>query len=518
MALKDILSNPDAMKSLLGRKQQASVTFNNQRTFDYVAASASGARHKGKMQANSAAAVSAALQADGWMPLSVSEASNVGMNMDLTALLGRSEKAVKLSVGEAATFFRQTAELLRAGVAMTFILQALGEEASPKIRKICDGLTEGLNAGVPLSEAMLAFPDAFDKVTRAYIASGEASGTLPETMARLAVSMEKRNDLRLKVKSVTAYPKMVGIAIGGIVFAILKFMVPMYEDIYASFQSGLPAPTRVLVAISKNLTPIGMKSTLPYPFFLSDDIKWSPLGVVGRVFFMLFFIVGLESLRNRRGKDPKRSRTIMKWMFLSYVTIFAGGYSFIPAAAIVWGSIIGIVFGIKLFIASGDKNPKRARMVDKIRFRMPVFGGITRLNALFQWSTTLGGALASGVALTRALILAGETAGSRWHASVAEPLQAAVMGGRPLSEALADYSDLYPATLRAMVATGEVTGDLPTMFTNIAHSAEIEVDVQIAGLSAKVEVLLLIVMGIVVGGLLVSLYLPIINLATAAGG
>jgi type IV pilus assembly protein PilC len=149
---------------------------------------------------------------------------------------------------------------------------------------------------------------------------------------------------------------------------------------------------------------------------------------------------------------------------------------------------------------------------------MPVFGGITRLNALFQWSTTLGGALASGVALTRALILAGETAGSRWHASVAEPLQAAVMGGRPLSEALADYSDLYPATLRAMVATGEVTGDLPTMFTNIAHSAEIEVDVQIAGLSAKVEVLLLIVMGIVVGGLLVSLYLPIINLATAAGG
>lgn len=518
MALKDILSNPDVVKSLLGRKQSSAVTFNNQRTFDYVAASASGARHKGKMQANSAAAVSAALQADGWMPLSVSEASNVGMNMDLTALLGRSEKAVKLSVGEAATFFRQTAELLRAGVAMTYILQALGEEAPPKIRKICDGLAEGLNAGVPLSEAMLAFPDAFDKVTRAYIASGEASGTLPETMARLAVSMEKKNDLRLKVKAVTAYPKMVGYAIGGIVFAILKFMVPMYEDIYKSFQSGLPAPTRVLVAISKNLTPIGMKSTFPYPFFVADDVEWGPIGLVGRVFFMLFFIVGLESLRNRRGKDAKRSRTIMKWAFLVFVTVFAGGYYFIPAAAVAWGSIIGLVFGIKTFIASGDKNAKRARLVDRIRFRLPVFGGITRLNALFQWATTLGGALASGVPLTRSLILAGETAGSRWHASVAEPLQAAVMAGRPLSEALADYSDLYPATLRAMVTTGEVTGDLPTMFANIAHSAEVEVEVMIAGLSAKVEVVLLIVMGVVVGGLLVSLYLPIINLATAAGG
>jgi type II secretory pathway component PulF len=518
MALKDILSNPDALKSILGRKQGSVVSFNNQRTFEYVAASASGARHKGKMQANSAAAVSAALQADGWMPLSVSEASNIGVNMDLTALFGRGEKAVKLSVGEAATFFRQTAELLRAGVAMTFILQALGEEAPPKIRKICDGLAEGLNAGVPLSEAMLAFPDAFDKVTRAYIASGEASGTLPETMARLAVSMEKKNDLRLKIKAVTAYPKMVGFAIGGIVFAILKFMVPMYEDIYASFQSGLPTPTRVLVAISRNLVPVGFKSTFPYPFFLSDDIKWGPLGMVGRVFFMLFFIVGLESLRNRRGKDAKRMRTIMKWGFVSFVTVFAGNYRLIPTSLIFWVSAIGLVIGVKWFVSTGNKDPKRARLIDRIRFKLPVFGGITRLNAIFQWSTTLGGALASGVPLTRALILSGETSGSRWHASLAEPLQAAVMGGRPLSEALADYSDLYPATLRAMVTTGEVTGDLPTMFANIAHSAEVEVDAMVAGLSAKVEVMLLVVMGVVVGGLLVSLYLPIINLATAAGG
>jgi len=518
MALKDFLSNPDALRSIMGRKQAPTVSFNNQRTFDYVAVSASGARHKGKMQAGSAAAVSSALQADGWLPLSVSEASNVGMNMDLTALFGRGEKAVKLNVGESATFFRQTAELLRAGVAMTFILQALGQEASPKIRKICDGLSEGLNAGVPLSEAMLAFPDAFDKVTRAYVASGEASGTLPETMARLAVSMEKRNDLRLKIKAVTAYPKMVGFAISGIVFAILKFMVPMYEDIYASFQSDLPAPTRVLVTISENLVPIGLKSTFPYPFFVSDEVDWSPLGLVGRVFFMLFFVVGLESVRNRRGKDAKRTRTIVKWAFVSFVTVFAGNYRFIPTSALVWGVLLGIFVAVRLFVATGDKNPERARLVDRIRFRLPVFGGINRLNAVFQWATTLGGALASGVALTRALILAGETAGSRWHASLAEPLQAAVMGGRPLSEALADHSDLYPATLRAMVTTGEATGDLPTMFANIAHSAEVEVDAMVAGLSAKVEVLLLVVMGVVVGGLLVSLYLPIINLATAAGG
>jgi type IV pilus assembly protein PilC len=92
------------------------------------------------------------------------------------------------------------------------------------------------------------------------------------------------------------------------------------------------------------------------------------------------------------------------------------------------------------------------------------------------------------------------------------------MGGRPLSEALADHSDLYPPSVRAMIATGEVTGNLGTMFDNIARTTQTEVDAQIAGLAAKVEVMLLVVMGLVVGGLLVALYLPIINLATAASG
>lgn len=508
---REILTRPT------GSRRGGAATVFNQRTFEYVAASASGLRHKGKMQAVSSAAVSAALQADGWMPLSIVETSGSGLNTDLTAMFGSGEKAVRLTVAEAAAFFRQTAELLRAGVAMGFILDALGEEAVPKVKKICDGLAERLAAGVPLSEAMLAFPDAFDKVTRAYVASGEASGTLPETMARLARSMEKRNELRLKIKSVTAYPKMVGYAIGGIVFAILKFMVPMYEGIYRSFGSELPAPTKALVAVSKNLLPVSFDGTFPLPFFLSD-VATTPLGFLGRVVFLIAFIVGTETLRNRAGKDATRRRTIMKWMFVAWVTVFAGNYRLVPGAFVIWVLGIGLVIAFRTFLRSGEENPTRARLVDRIRFRLPVFGEMHRLNAIFQWSATMSGALSSGVALTRALTLAGSTSGSRWHASVAESLQNSVMGGRPLSESLADHADLYAPSLRAMVATGEVTGDLPTMFDNISRAAENEIDALVAGLSAKVEVLLLVVMGVVVGTLLVALYLPIINLATAASG
>lgn len=508
--LKDILTRPTG-------KSKAGTGVFNQRSFEYVAASASGLRHKGKMQATSAAAVSSALQADGWMPLSITETSGTGLNTDLTAMFGSGEKAVRLTVSEAAAFFRQTAELLRAGVAMTFILDALGEEASPKIKKICDGLGERIAAGVPLSEAMLMFPDAFDKVTRAYIASGETSGTLPETMGRLARTMEKRNELRLKIKSVTAYPKMVGFAIAGIVFAILRFMVPMYEGIYQSFGSELPAPTKLLIGASKNMLPVGFDGTFPTPFFLSD-VAVTPIGFLGRVVFMVGFIVGLETLRNRAGKDSSIRKTIMTWFFLAWVTVFAGNYRILPIGFLIWAVAIGSVVGFKRFLRSGDQNPARARIVDRVRFRLPAFGEMNRLNAIFQWSTTMSGALSSGVSLTRALVLAGATSGSRWHNAVAENLQASVMGGRPLSESLAEHADLYPPSLRAMIATGEVTGDLSTMFDSISRATESEIESLVAGLSAKVEVLLLIVMGLVVGTLLVALYLPILNLATAASG
>jgi len=508
--LRSLLTKP-----VRGGKGAANVF--NQRSFEYVAASASGLRHKGKMQAASAAAVSAALQADGWMPLSITEASGTGLNTDLTAMFGSGEKAVRLSVAESAAFFRQTAELLRAGVAMTFILDALGEEASPKIKKICDGLAERIAAGVPLSEAMLVFPDAFDRVTRSYIASGEASGTLPETMGRLARTMEKRNELRLKIKSVTAYPKMVGFAIGGIVFAILRFMVPMYEGIYKSFGSDLPAPTKALIGVSKNMLPVGFDGTFPLPFFLGD-VAVTPLGFLGRVTFMVGFIVLLESMRNRAGKDPSMRRTIINWVFLSWVTIFAGNYRILPLGFIIWTVLIASITSFRRFLRAGENNPARAKLVDRVRFRLPAFGEMNRLNAIFQWSTTMSGALSSGVSLTRALVLAGATSGSRWHNSVAENLQASVMGGRPLSESLAEHADLYPPSLRAMVATGEVTGDLPTMFDSVARAAENEIESLVAGLSAKVEVLLLVAMGLIVGTLLVALYLPILNLATAASG
>ena len=520
MALKDKLQSSLLQKQInsLTNKQApaAYATGSNQKQFEYEAVNASGVRRKGRMSGMSAQAVSQTLQADGLMPISIKEATNAGLNKDLTSMLGGSQQKVKLSVPEMANFFRQVSELLKAGVPISRVLVALSEEASPKMVTICQGLLEKVNAGVPLSEAMTMFPDAFDEVTRSYVAAGESSGTLPETMSRLARILEKRNEMRLKIKAVTAYPKMVGGAIALIVTAILMFLVPRYQAIYADFGSDLPLPTRILVAISDNLLPIKPELALS-PFFLSG-VPVSPISVLGRVIFAVGFIVLTESMRNRAGKDSSIFKTVIKWAFVLVVTVFATGYIFYPISAVIWVIVLGAYFGIKYVFTMPTDNIDLARKIDTLRFKVPIFGGITRRNALFQWASTMAGALSSGVPLTQALALAGATAGSRWYLLSARELDVAVRAGKPLSEALAMFPGLFSPSTRAMVATGETTGDLATMFANIASTTDSEIDSLVAGLSAKVEVALLIVMAVVVGGLLVALYLPIIQLATTVGG
>jgi type II secretory pathway component PulF len=485
----------------------------NQKTFDYVAVAANGMRHKGQMQANSSSAVSIALQVDGWMPLSVNEVAYRGLSTDITAFVGGGEAKVRLTTPEAAGLFRQIAELLRAGVAVSAILQAVGEEAPAKIKQICDALLERVNSGVPLSEAMAQFPDAFDDVTRAYVASGEASGALPETMDRLARSLEKRNAMHLKIKSVTAYPKFVGIAIAVIVTAIILFMVPMYERIYTDFNSTLPAPTRMLIALSNNLSPVALTWTLPMPFFFSDA-SWSFLGIIGRFVFLVLFVAGTDALRSRSGRSQTLRRNVVRWAFVVAVTLFAAEYSLNFKSLIFWFVITIPVFALKFLTQSRSDDEGFAQIVDTIRFRMPLMGGIIKRNCMYQWSSTLSGALASGIPMSQALTLSAATSGSRWYLTATNKVRDAVMAGRPLSEALGDHPALFPSQVRAMISTGEMTGEMAPMLDSVANKAEGEIDTLVAGLSAKVEVALLVVMGVVVGGLLLALYLPVINLAT----
>jgi type IV pilus assembly protein PilC len=99
---------------------------------------------------------------------------------------------------------------------------------------------------------------------------------------------------------------------------------------------------------------------------------------------------------------------------------------------------------------------------------------------------------------------------------VAASLREVVRTGKSLTQGLEANRDLFPSTVRSMVATGEVAGELPNMLESVADAIDDEVDTIVSTLGSRLEVALLMVMGIVVGGLLMVLYLPIINLASAA--
>ena len=479
--------------------------------YRYSVINAQGIRQRGKMQAPNARSVSDALQKDGWIPLEIKAQASGGVNTDIGALFGTAQ--VRMSLTELSTFSRQLAELLRAGVPLTRALGSLGEEQNEKLSKICNELSNRVASGQPMSQALTAFPQAFDDVYRAYIAAGESAGTLPLTVGRLARSLERRNAMQQKIKGVTAYPKVVGGMIGIIVVGILQFMMPQFASIYDGFGAELPGPTKAVMAFSESFLPLGFDLTLPMPWFIGNET--TVLGVFGR---LIGFGVGfalLEVLRIRRGKPFKIPKVFIKVVFLSMFTLFAANIKINWISMLVWVILIGGTFSAIIYIEANAENPRVVKRMDNLRFKAPLLGDLNRLNCLFRWSSTLAGALESGVPMARALELAGATAGSRWHLLASKELQASVRSGKPLSEGLAMQPELFPPSLRAMIATGESTGDVGTMLESVSKTVDNETDAIMSGLAAKIEVALLVVLGVVVGGLIIVMYLPILNMATA---
>lgn len=426
-------------------------------TFAYEAVSPTGQRTKAKMTATSARAVAIALKADGWVPIKVTAVKEGGLHTDVGDILG--SRPLKFDHRELADFASQLHQLLKAGVSVARALQALGEEAEPKRQAMCADLADKVSNGIPLSDALSEYPRAFDLIFRAYISAGELSGTLVQTTERLAVMLDRRSKMALKIKSVTAYPKLVSAAIFFIVLGIMLFLVPMYADIYGSFGAELPRPTQILVNISNEILPISASFQFDFPPIY--NIRFHPL------------------------------------------------------SPLLWG---GLIFaGIKYALHRTKDDPQVGIFLDKISYKMPIFGGLNKRNSLFRWASTLAGGIDSGVPLASALELSAKTSGSRWQLAILPDLQDAVRSGKPLSEGLALHRELFPPNLRAMVTTGEVTGELASMLDSVASSIDSEIDALIAGLSAKIEVALLMIMGVVVGALLAVLYLPILNLATTVG-
>lgn len=373
-----------------------------------------------------------------------------GGAMNLNMNIGK--KGLKLKPPQLAAFARGLHQLIRAGIPIPRAVAALGEDAPvPELTTICQDISNRIVNGSPVAEAFAHHPRTFDDVFCGYLESGEKTGSLITATARLALLTEKRSQLHTKIKAVSTYPILVSIVIGLIMTAIITLLVPRFAGIYAQFNSTLPAPTLALIALSHHFLPLTFLSGTMIP--------------IPNITSPLF------------------------WLIL-------------------------IVIGIRRYLKATINNPEVGRRVDMIKFRLPLAGKLLHLTALFRWTSTLSGALDAGVRTTEALSMAARASGSRWIKTITPAMEQAIQSGQPLSRLLGEYPQLFTANVRTMVATGETSGELTGMLDSLTSAISDEIDAMVSGLSAKVEVALIMVLGACVGAMLIALYLPIIKLSS----
>jgi type IV pilus assembly protein PilC len=146
-------------------------------------------------------------------------------------------------------------------------------------------------------------------------------------------------------------------------------------------------------------------------------------------------------------------------------------------------------------------------MWDSVTLRAPVFGPLVRKIALAKFTRTFGTLVSAGVPILSALDIVGDTAGNEVIAQAVKRIRSAIKEGETIAKPLSE-SPVFPSMLVQMIAVGEETGALDAMLNKIADFYDDEVSPAVDGLTSMIEPLMMAVMGLLVGGIVVALYMP----------
>jgi type IV pilus assembly protein PilC len=340
----------------------------------------------------------------------------------------------RVSASDITHFTRQLATLLHAGVPL---LQAFGilnrGDDKTALKTIIRDLHAQIEGGVALNQALRQHPE-FDALYCNLIAAGELAGMLDTMLERLALHLEKSEALHTTIRSALIYPAAVLSIAGAVLVLILVFVVPAFQNIFASFNAELPWLTRWVIGLSEGLQHHG---------------PW---------------LIGLILIGSWWLKQQVRQR--IHWR----------------------------------------------RYLHSLLLRMPIAGPLTRHACTARWTRTLATLFAAGVPLTEALEAVQGVTGHLLFQSATQGIQTQLIQGQALSHALENTKGLFPAMVVQMCAIGEESGALDHMLEKTADHYEREVDTTVARLSTLLEPFIMVVLGLLIGGLVMALYLPIFQL------
>ncbi|MFB3787927.1 MAG: type II secretion system F family protein [bacterium] len=412
-------------------------------TYSYKALDKGGREIKGSIEATGEEAVVERLRSMGYYVTQVSRSrAGVGqvdiMDMPIVRGFQKLISRGKVKLKHISAFSRQLATLIGAGLPLLRSLQILQEQVEDKnLKEAVIGITESVEGGSTLSEAMAKYPKIFNRLYVNMIKAGEIGGALEQVLDRLALFQEKAQAVRSKVKGAMWYPAVVITIAMTVVTIILIFVVPKFADMFKGLGSELPWLTQKLVDFSDNLV-----------------IYW-----------------------------------------------------YIPALIIV-----AIIVLLKLTA----KSSQGRYILDRIKLRMPVFGGIIQKSAIARFARTFGTLLDTGVPILQTLLIVKDTSGNEVISRAMVDIHASIRDGDTVSEPMKNFS-IFPPLVVHMIAVGEETGALDKMLIKVAEAYEREVDDAVDGLAKLIEPLLIVMLGGIIGTVVVALYLPIFSITNAMG-
>lgn len=216
---------------------------------------------------------------------------------------------------------------------------------------------------------------------------------------------------------------------------------------------------------------------------------------------------------------------IMIWVVPAFKEVFTSFGADLPGPTLVvmaisdffvtnWYFIFGGIFGaLYFFIQSWRRSLEMQRFMDRILLQAPIFGVVIRKATIARWTRTLATMFSAGVPLVEALDSVGGASGNAVYLDATIKIQTEVTTGTSLTVAMQN-SGVFPSMVTQMVAIGEESGALDGMLGKVADFYEEEVDEAVANLSALMEPLIMAILGVIIGGLVVAMYLPIFKLGS----
>ncbi len=345
----------------------------------------------------------------------------------------------KVKIKDIAIFFRQFSVMIDAGLPLVQCLEILAaNQESQSFQKTLNGVRTTVEGGATLANAMRQYPLVFDDLTTNMIEAGETGGILDIILQRLATYVEKAVRLKSAVKSALIYPiAVVGIATL-IVGALLKWVVPIFANLFAGLGVALPLPTRIVMGLS----------------YFVQNFWW-----------------------------------------------------------VVIGALVGLVFGIKQI----RKHPQGRYYFDKMLLKLPIIGPLLRKIAVGRFTRTLGTLITSGVPILEGLAITAKTSGNAVLEEALMKVRKAIEEGRTIVDPLRECG-VFPNMVTQMIGVGEATGAMDNMLQKIADFYEEEVDAATKDMLALLEPAIISVLGLAIGGIVISLYMPLFAMIAKLAG